>query len=235
MELGIVRGSDGTGAVCLRRMADGELCRRGGARTEEKFAARTGDGSAGRSRALYDGELGMRALARAGGVGGHAYAGDGRDADGSGRSGGNVHRGGDCDLDVGISEPIDPDGAESLLCNGGRWALLSRGGVGRSTYARPGSGDRVTERVDDRDCALGEIRADSELCGIHGLSFLRAYGNDNIRFSAARNPHVSKNQRCGVFRRKDYVSRAWPSGHDGAVCGDMLVGGGEHDLPVSAE
>ena len=87
---------------------------------------------------------------------------------------------------VGFSQPVDAHGAAGLLLDGARRGVLSRGGVGGSAEPRAECGNRAAGGVDGGNCAVGEIRADPELCGVDGCGVFWAHRGGADRLAAAR-------------------------------------------------
>jgi len=101
--LRFIRWRHGARVVRVRRMADRELRCRGGERPKEEFATRTAARSNGRGYSLFDSELGMCAIARAAGAGGHSYPSHRSNATGIWPERSEIHCGGNCYLDPGVS------------------------------------------------------------------------------------------------------------------------------------
>ncbi len=67
----------------------------------------------------------------------------------------------------------------------------------------------------------------SELRNRDGLSIFRTDRDHNFRFPSARCPRHNESERR--------LSHTRSSDNHGGICRDMLVGRGEHDLPLSSE
>ena len=217
----------GTGAVCLWRMADGELPRCRGQRAEEKSASWIAAWSSRRSSAVLSGELGLSALAGPASIGCDQHTCHRGNAIGAGPARRDVYCCCNRDLDSRIPESVNPNRPSRVFCDGGGRPVLSSGGLARSAHARSCGRNCAAECLDYCHRGVRPLRTDFELCHLNGFFILWTDGNDDLRVS-----------RTDCARRNDSrrrLSCARASREHGRVCRDMLVGCREHNLPLSAE